>query len=95
MKTSRITFFTLIAALRLAGVGTVQAEDFTITVPVRLSNLVPEATGGEAPGELAMTGLRFKPKSITTPGEMGMTGLRFRPKRITAGGELTITGLRE
>ena len=46
MKTRRGARFTLSLALTLVGTGMARAEDFTLTVPVHLSNLVPAIASG-------------------------------------------------
>lgn len=45
MKTKLATLFTLVAGLSLAAIGAARAEDFTLTVPVRLNSLHPLITG--------------------------------------------------
>ena len=45
MKTKLATLFTLVAGLSLAAIGAAQAEDFTLTVPVRLNSLLPSTIG--------------------------------------------------
>jgi hypothetical protein len=46
MKSHRLARITLFLALTLVGAGIAHAEDFTLTVPVHLSNLMPSINSG-------------------------------------------------
>jgi hypothetical protein len=60
--------------------------------PARVTLPVAPGVRSTTTGAVAMTGVRFVPKSATT-GALAMTGLRFVPKSATTGA-LAMTGLR-
>jgi hypothetical protein len=72
MKTNRLVRPTLFLALSLVGTGIANAEDFALTVPVHLSNLMPSINSGRIEC-LATNGNTYQPESIIGQGTTQFT----------------------